>query len=177
MIEYISVDLRIHKSLLIDLNDEYLSWIGEEIKKHYDLDAISILGQSIRDFAENNVEELTSYKPPEGIFYILQIKDKIIGMGAFRKLKVDTGEIKRMYIRPEFRGRGFGKALLKQLLNKGKEFGCSRILLDTGLFMSAAQHVYSSAGFQEIAKYPETEVPLEMQPYWIYLGKELDTNK
>ena len=173
MIEYIPVDLNIHKSLLIDLNDEYLSWIGDEIKKHYNLDTFSILGQSIRDYAEKSVEEFASYKPPEGIFYILQVNDKIIGMGAFRKLKVDTGEVKRMYIRPEFRGKGFGKALLKQLLNMGNQFGCSRILLDTGGFMSAAQHVYRSAGFQEIAKYPETEVPLEMQPYWLYMEKKL----
>ncbi|MFX1321730.1 MAG: GNAT family N-acetyltransferase [Promethearchaeota archaeon] len=78
------------------------------------------------------------------MFYILQIKDKIIGMGAFRKLKDNIGEIKRMYIRQDFRENGFGKALLKQLLNMGKQFGCSRILLDTGLFMSAAQHVCSN---------------------------------
>ena len=173
MIDYIPVDLSTHKSLLIDLTDEYFSWIGDEIKKHYDLDAISILGQSVRDYAENSVNELTSYKPPEGIFYILQIEDKIIGMGAFRKLSDKTGEVKRMYIRPNFRGNGYGKALLKQLLNKGKEFGCSKILLDTGLFMTAAQHVYRSAGFREIAKYPETEVPPEMQPYWLYMEKIL----
>ncbi|MFX0139224.1 MAG: GNAT family N-acetyltransferase [Candidatus Hodarchaeota archaeon] len=173
MIEYVPVDLNIHKSLLLDLNDEYLSWIGDEIKKHYNLDVFSILGQSIRDYAEKSVEELTSYRPPEGIFYILQINNKIIGMGAFRKLNDNTGEVKRMYIRKDFRGNGYGKALLKQLLNTGKKFGCSRILLDTGRFMSAAQYIYRSAGFQEINKYPETEVPLEMQPYWHYMEKKL----
>jgi GNAT superfamily N-acetyltransferase len=173
MIEYIPADLNIHKSLLIDLNDEYLSWIGDEIKKHYDLDGISILGQSIQDYAENSVKEFTSYKPPDGIFYILQIKDKIIGMGAFRKLDDNTGEVKRMYIRPDFRGNDYGKALLQKLLSKGKEFGCSRILLDTGRFMSATQHIYRSVGFKEIAKYPKTEVPPEMQPYWIYMEKKI----
>ncbi len=172
MIDYIPIDLKVHKSLLIDLNDEYLSWIANEVKKHYDLDLISLLGQSIRDYAKNNVEDLASYKPPNGVFYILKIKHNIIGMGAFRKLKVDIGEIKRMYIRSKFRRNGFGKALFKQLINKGKEFRCSRILLDTGLFMTAAQHVYRSAGFQEIAKYPETEVPPEMQPYWLYMEKK-----
>ncbi|MFX0105463.1 MAG: GNAT family N-acetyltransferase [Candidatus Hodarchaeota archaeon] len=173
MIKYIPVDLSIHKSLLIDLNDEYLSWIGDEIKKRYNLDPISILGQSIRDYAEKGIDELTSYKAPDGIFYILQVNDTIIGMGAFRKLDDNTGEVKRMYIRKDFRGNGYGKGLLKKLLDVGKKFGCSRILLDTGEFMSAAQHVYRSAGFKEIAKYPETEVPLEMQPYWLYMEKKL----
>ena len=90
-------------------------------------------------------------------------------MGAFRKLMIDTGEVKRMYIKPNFRRMGFGTALLNQLLKIGKEFGCTRILLDTGRFMTAAQHVYRLAGFQEREIYPETEVPIPMRPYWIYM--------
>lgn len=173
MIDFIPVDLNIHRSLLIELNDEYLSWIGDEIKKHYNLDLVSILGQKIRYYAEKSLDELTSYKLPDGIFYILQVKDIIIGMGAFRKLKNDTGEVKRMYIRQDFRGNGFGKVLLNRLIDMGKQSGCSRILLDTGKFMTSAQNVYRSAGFREIVKYPETEVPKEMQPYWIYMEKRL----
>lgn len=169
MIEYIPIDLRVHKSLLIDLNDEYLSRIAEEVMKHYKIDVVSLLGQPIRDYAKNSVEKLTSYVPPEGVFYILKIKKNLVGMGAVRKLNVNTGVIKRMYIRPNYRGKGFGKALLRHLLNKGKEFGCSRILLDTGLFMTAAQHVYRSAGFQEREIYPGTEVPPGLQSYWIYM--------
>jgi hypothetical protein len=42
-------------------------------------------------------------------------------------------------------------------------------LIDTGLFMTAAQHVYRSAGFQEREIYPETEVPPGLQSYWIYM--------
>ena len=173
MIEYIPIDLKIYKSLLLDLNDEYLSWIANEVKRHYEIDVISIVGQSIRDYAKNQIEELTSYKPPNGIFYILKIKNEIIGMGALRKLRSDTGEVKRMYIKPNLRGKGFGKALLQQLLKIGKEFGCTRIFLDTGRFMTAAQHVYRSAGFQERDEYSESEVPIPMRPYWIYMEKKL----
>ena len=111
--------------------------------------------------------------PPEGVFYILKIKKNLVGMGAFRKLNVNTGVIKRMYIRPNYRGKGFGKGLLRHLLKKGKEFGCSRVLLDTGLFMTAAQHVYRSVGFQEREIYPETEVPTGLQSFWIYMETKL----
>jgi GNAT superfamily N-acetyltransferase len=173
MIEFIPINLKTHKSILIDLNDEYLNWIADELRIHYNIDLVSVLGQPIRNYAENSVKELTSYKPPNGIFYILQIEDAMVGMGAFRKLNNHTGEVKRMYLRQDFRGRGFGKALLKKLLNNGKEFGCSRVLLDTGQFMTAAQKVYRSAGFKEIEKYPETEVPLEIQKYWIYMEVKL----
>lgn len=173
MIEYIPIDLNIHKSLLLDLNDEYLSWIADEVKKYYNIDLVSLLGTPIRDYAKSSVEDLTSYKPPKGEFYLLKIKDEIIGMGAFRKLKVDIGEIKRMYIKPKFRGKGFGKALLKHLLKMGETFGCSKILLDTGQFMITAQHVYRSEGFKVTAKYPETEVPPKMQPYWLYMERNV----
>jgi len=173
MIEYVPIDLGIHKFILIDLNDEYLSWIANEVKNNYNINLVSILGQSIRDYAKKSVEELTSYKPPEGVFYILKIKDTVVGMGAFRKLKMDIGEVKRMFIRSNYRGKDFGKALLKQLLNKGKEFGCSKILLDTGQFMTAAQHVYRLAGFQEREEYPESEVPPQIRSYWIYMEKIL----
>ena len=92
-------------------------------------------------------------------------------MGALRKLKIDVGEIKRMYIQPEYRGNGYGKAMLTQLLKKGKEFGFSTIRLDTGKFMDAAHYVYRSAGFQEREIYPETEVPPLLQPFWLYMEK------
>ncbi len=174
MIEYIPIDILIHESLLIELNYEYLNEIANEVKKRYNLDLVSLIEQPIRDYAKKSVEELTSLKPPNGEFYIIKLENKIIGMGAFRKLKIGLGEVKRMYIRPEFRGKGFGKLLLKHLLKIGKEFGCSRIFLDTGQFMRAAQQVYLSEGFYERDKYPETEVPLELQPYWIYMEKKLE---
>lgn len=85
MIEYIPIDLRVHKSLLIDLNDEYLSWIANEVMKHYKIDVVSLLGQPIRDYAKISVEELTSYVPPEGVFYILKIKKKCSWDGCFNK--------------------------------------------------------------------------------------------
>lgn len=172
MVEFIPIDLKIHKSLLIELNSEYLDWITNKVQKEYDLDLISILGQSTREYAKNSVENLTSYIAPEGIYYILYLNNKIAGMGALHKLKLNIGEIKRMYIRPKYRGNGYGKKMLQKLLEKGKEFGYSTIQLDTGRFMTAAQHVYRSAGFQEREEYPESEVPLELRHYWIYMKKK-----
>jgi ribosomal protein S18 acetylase RimI-like enzyme len=173
MLEFIPIDLNIHKTLLIDLSDEYLFWIADELKKQYNMDLVSILEKPIRDYAKESVQELTSYKPPNGEFYIVKVEDKIIGMGAFRKLREDIGEVKRMYIRREFRGEGYVKRLLNHLLEIGKKFDCLKILLDTGKFMKAAQHVYHSAGFHEIQEYSDTEVPLKLRPYWLYMEKEI----
>ena len=173
MIEFIPIDLEVHESHLIDLNEEHISWIATEVLEQYNIDVIAILGQTSREYAEKKVKEFSSYIPPEGIYYILQVENKIAGMGALRKLKPSVGEVKRMYIRPEYRGKGLGKAILEKLLKKGKEFGYTTILLDTGLFMSAAQHIYHLAGFQDREEYPESEVPVEIRHLWSYMEKKI----
>jgi len=173
MVEFITINLDLHKSHLIKLTEEYFTWINEEVQQRYSMDTFSIIGESILEYTEKTLEELSSYLPPEGIYYVLQVQGKIGGMGALRKLKIGVGEIKRMYIKPEYRKKGYGKAMLVQLLKKGKEFGFSTIRLDTGKFMDAAHSVYRSAGFQEREKYPETEVPPSLQPFWFYMEKSL----
>ena len=173
MIEFIPINLDLHKSHLIKLTEDYFTWITAEVQQRYNINTFSIIGKSIPEYTEKTLEELSSYLPPEGIYYVLQVQGKIGGMGALRKLKIGVGEIKRMYIKPEYRKKGYGKAMLNQLLKKGKEFGFSTVRLDTGKFMVAAQHVYRSAGFQERDKYPETEVPPQLQPFWLYMEKSL----
>jgi len=183
MVEFIPINLDVHKSLLVDLNEEYLSWIASELKKHYDFDIFNLEGTIqnnkieqkvlIRVYAKSSVEQITSYIPPEGIYYILQIDEKIVGMGALRKIKMNIGEVKRMYIRPEYRGQGLGKALLEQILRKAKEFRFSTIRLETGKFMTTAQFIYHEAGFREIDEYPEIETPPPLRPYWLFMEKEI----
>jgi len=173
MIEFIPIDLKVHETDLIDLNEEHLSWVADQMFEQYDIDVVSIIGQTVREYAEMKVKEFSSYIPPEGIYYILQVDNKIAGMGALRKLKKNVGEVKRMYIRAEYRGRGLGKAMLQEILNKAVEFGFSTILLDTGPFMKAAQHIYRSVGFQDREEYSETEVPPEFRHVWSYMEKKI----
>jgi len=183
MVEFIPINLDFHKSVLVDLNEEYLSWIADEMKKHYDLDIFNMEGTIqnneieqkvlIRAYAKMSAEQLTSYIPPEGIYYILQIDEKIAGMGALRKIKMNVGEVKRMYIRPEYRGQGLGKVLLQQILRKAKEFRFSTIRLETGKFMTTAQYIYHEAGFREIDEYPEMETPPPLRTYWLFMEKEI----
>ena len=123
MVDFIPIKLELHKSHLINLNEEYLSWIADEMQQRYSIDTVLILGESIRDYAKKTLEKLSSYIPPESIYYFLQINSSIIGMGALRKLNKNIGEIKRMYIKPKYRGKGFGKEMLGLLLKKGQEFG------------------------------------------------------
>jgi len=93
-------------------------------------------------------------------------------MGALRKLNDKTGEIKRLYIRPLYRGKGYGKQMLNKLLEAGTKFGCSSFLLETPGFSRAAQHIYRSAGFKERKEYPESETPTILRPHWLFMEKK-----
>ncbi|UCH03158.1 MAG: GNAT family N-acetyltransferase, partial [Candidatus Bathyarchaeota archaeon] len=93
-------------------------------------------------------------------------------MGGLRKLRGEKGEIKRMYIRPAYRGRGYGKLLLNTLLEAGRAFGCASFLLETSTFMMVARHLYKSVGFVERDEYPESETPSILRQYQIYMEKK-----
>ena len=173
MSEFVILDLSVHRLAFLELCEEYFDWMASELQKNYDIDVSSLLGISLRDFVESNVDEFTTSISSDGVLYLLREKEEIIGMGALRKLKEGTGEVKRMYIKPEYRGKGLGREMLQLLLNKCKEYGFSEICLETGAFMTTAQGLYRSMGFHDRIEYPETEVPPQLRRFWLFMEKRI----
>lgn len=173
MEKFIIFDPNVHRAAFVDLSEEYFNWMANELQKNYDINVYSMVGTNLRDYVENNVDEFTSSVSSDGVFYLLQVKDKIVGMGALRKLKEGIGEIKRMYIKPEYRRKGLGRKMLHLLLSEGKGFGFSAIYLETGAFMTTAQHLYRSMGFYDREEYPETEVPPQLRQFWLFMEKRI----
>jgi GNAT superfamily N-acetyltransferase len=171
MVVFVPFNLDIHKEIFVKLNIELITWIADQLKENYNFDPVANIGQEISDYVATHLEDFTALKPPNGIVYLLDIEGSIVGMGALKKLKHDVGEIKRMYIQPSYRGKGYGKLLLNKLLEKGRVFGCSTFRLETSRFMKAAQHIYNSAGFVERGEYPEVETPVMRRQYQIFMEK------
>jgi GNAT superfamily N-acetyltransferase len=171
MVEFVQFSLNVHKEEYVKLNIEFITWIADQLRKNYQLDTVSKIGQTIPEYVDAHLEDLTSLKPPDGIIYLLVVEGDIAGMGAIRKLSDEIGEVKRMYIRPLYRGRGYGKQMLIKLLEVGREFGCSSFLLETSKFMTVAQHIYRSAGFIERGEYPESETPTVFRQYQLFMQK------
>ncbi|MHA1447751.1 MAG: GNAT family N-acetyltransferase [Candidatus Heimdallarchaeaceae archaeon] len=172
MIKFHKYDSSLHRTEFVKMNISYLNWIRDVYLKKFGLDMLDVVG-SIADYVQNSLPMLESLVPPQSIIYLVLFDDVIVGMGGLRKLTEDIVEVKRMYVKPEFRGKGLGKSLLEKLLETAKNWGYSKIRLDTGVFMEAAQKVYRSAGFYDIEEYPETEVPKEVRHNWIYMEKIL----
>lgn len=104
----------------------------------------------------SNLED--KYGLPYGRLYIALVDDKPAGCIALRKLDEKRSELKRLYIRPEFRGEKIAKSLMELIIKDAKEIGYSCILLDTISFMKEAINMYKNFGFREIPPYNNSPV-------------------
>ena len=91
--------------------------------------------------------------PPGGRFLVAFLGDRPVACGALKRLDSSTAELKRIYVRPEARGRGVARALLAGLERAARDAGYSRVRLDTGDRLPGAPALFRSCGYREIADY------------------------
>lgn len=109
------------------------------------------------------------YGPPGGRLYLLVTPEgEAVGTGALRPLEGGLCELKRLYIRPAFRGQGLAEQTVRRLIGDARALGYRRMVLDTFPFLAGAIHLYRKLGFREIPSYNGAPMP-----DLIYLGLDL----
>lgn len=93
------------------------------------------------------------YSPPNGGIILLSDQELVFGCVAIRRINEREGELKRMYVAPEYQNNGYGKILLQKALMLARECNYEKVKLDTLNYMSAAIHLYQQAGFYKIPPY------------------------
>ena len=103
------------------------------------------------------------YGEPEGRLYLLYADEKLVGCIGLRKLDEENCELKRLYVKPEFRGNRLGDLLVKRIIMDAKKIGYKHMLLDTLPFLETALKIYKKYGFYESERYNDS--PLDTSIY------------
>ena len=93
------------------------------------------------------------YSPPTGDLFLALSEGRPFGCVGVRFFEKGTCEMKRLYVRPNFRGSNAGTELYKKAIKAGKDMGYERMRLDTLPSMEIANRLYKSSGFVEIEPY------------------------
>ena len=120
---------------------------------------------SFQNFEKEMAELPGEYASPGGRLLLAFAKASsggarsLAGCVALRRLDTDTCEMKRLYVRREFRGQGAGRALALAVIAIAQDIGYRRMRLDTLPMMQEAQVLYRSLGFREIPPYRVNPIP------------------
>jgi len=103
------------------------------------------------------------YAPPTGCLLLAMQDGQSAGCIALKGHDATTGELKRLYVRPAFRGRNIGRQLVAALIAEARKFGYQRLILDSHISMTKAHEIYMAAGFRKVntpSDFPEALKPI-----------------
>jgi GNAT superfamily N-acetyltransferase len=167
MIQILIANQDQHTQPIRELFWEYLQWANAKVEENF---GVSF---DIAAMLEEDMNTLEKFMPPKGRSLLGYVEDQPMGIACLKPLTDRIGEVKRMYVRPQARKRGLGRALLNRLLEEARQIGYEQVRLDSARFMAEAHQLYRTNGFREIPAYEGSEIPKEFQSHWIFMEREL----
>ena len=150
-----------------DLVTEYKSW-DIEMSGKMGLSEDVLLEFGYQGGADDLVAE---FAPPNGRLFLASLDGQVVGCAGLRRFSPEIAEMKRVYVRPAFRGKGWGRALVEAVIASARLIGYWKLRLETATFMEGAQALYRSLGFDLIEPY--REIPDEMKPLGVFMELNL----
>lgn len=151
----VNVRNRSQMTVVNDLVWEYFQWGNTIAVARYGFDF------DIAGMLDEFIGERYKYLPPSGRLHVAELDGVKVGVGGFKQVAEDTCELKRVYVRGRFRGRGTGRALVEKLIADARDEGYRTMRLESATFMDRAYRLYTNMGFTEIDIYEGVESPEE----------------
>lgn len=118
---------------------EYAAWLGIDL--------------SFQNFDEELANLPGDYAPPDGRLLLAQCGTETAGCVVLRRFNDRTCEMKRMWVRPKFRGKQIGRVLAEYIIVEARSLGYSEMILDSLPSLTSALNLYKSLGFESIPAY------------------------
>jgi GNAT superfamily N-acetyltransferase len=153
---------------------DYLAWVGHRFTADHGVvfdDMHAAVAAHHREFTQ----ELPRLLGPRGRLLVARANSEVVAVGALKPVDSKVAEIKRMYVRPEARGQGIGRAVLDTLLTEAGTIGYQIARLETAKFMREAHALYRSRGFQNTPMFDDTEAGLSgLESFMLFMELRLD---
>lgn len=172
-IAFVPADPVTHRDILLELNVEYMQWNSEQLLAMFGIRFADVAGVEVPQYVASHIDKACGEPPPNGCFYLVEYDGVVAGMGGLRRMRGDVSELKRVYVRPAFRGKQLGAAILQRVLADAKAFGFRSMRLDSGPFMHAAHKLYLAHGFVDRAPYLEAEVGVALHDRWRFMERAI----
>jgi GNAT superfamily N-acetyltransferase len=130
----------------LDIREEpYDGPAAQELVSEVQLEYVGRYGSP--DETPVNASEFT---PPDGRFVVADVDTIPVATGGLRRFDAKTVEVKRMYVRPAYRGRGLSRLVLAHLESLATEMGAHRVVLETGDRQPEAMRLYETSGYERV---------------------------
>ena len=142
---------------------EYLEW-AFTLGDHIDAPTFSNVEDELRDLPG-------IFSPPLGRMLVATYDGKLAGCIAINPHPNGVCELKRFYVKPEFRGKGIGSALMKKFIEEARSIGYRKAILDSYYTMTDAHAAYRKVGFVDIEG--PANFPPELKPKVVFMELDL----
>ncbi len=170
-VEVIIAKKELYTKQIRELFWEYLQWANVKVNEEFRVDF------NIEDILDTDMRHLEIFMPPTGRVFVGYAEGNLAGIACLKYLAPKVGEVKRMYVRSEYRQRGLGRMLIDRLVSEAVLIGYDHLRLDSAGFMTDAHRLYRSIGFREIGAYEGSEIPKDYQKHWIFMEIDLGRKK
>lgn len=171
MLQIVPADSQLQYRSVRELLVELTEWDMSQVER------LGLDAQAVLDFYYASCDEALpgEYTPPEGRMLLATYSDKEAGCAAFHRMTPEICELKRMYVRPEFRRLRIGRQLIDALIDVARQAGYGVMRLETTTFMDKAITLYSSLGFRICNPY--YTIPESFRSITVFMELELSSVK